>query len=100
MRALIQVLRPPGAGGAPRHMKAVERKDAAPLRLDPEQALVVGALRHGEDAAGVGLEQHLGRDLEICVAVTGHGLDPAPISSPNYGRSKNKLNAGLDNLTM
>ena len=55
-------------------MHAVERQDAAPLRLDPIERVVFGALRHWEDAAGIGLEQHLRRDLDHDVVDGGHGF--------------------------
>ena len=61
-----------GARQPRRHMKAVERDDAALVRLDPVERRVLGAFRHGEDAAGIGLEQHLGRDLDEVVTATGH----------------------------
>src|SRR5690606_38475599 len=47
----------------PRNVPAVERYDAASLRFDPEQAGIVSRFGHGEDAAGIGLEQDLRRDL-------------------------------------
>jgi len=53
-----------GASKALWHMYAVERQDAAPLGLDPIERIVLGALSHGKDAAGIGLEQHLRRDLD------------------------------------
>ena len=43
--------------------KAVERDHAAHFRLDPEQRRVVGALGHRKDAAGIGAQQHFGRDF-------------------------------------
>ena len=55
-----------GAHGAlePRgDAKTIERDHAAHFRLDPEQGRIVGALGHREDAAGVGAQQHFGRDL-------------------------------------
>ena len=55
-----------GAHGAlePRgDAKTIERDHAAHLRLDPEQGRIVGALGHREDAAGIGAQQHFGRDL-------------------------------------
>ena len=47
-----------------RHMHLVERQDAPPLGLDPIERVVLGAFRHGKDSAGIGLEQHLRRDLD------------------------------------
>src|SRR5262249_34702025 len=52
-----------GAGEPTRHVHPAERQDAAPLRLDPVERIVLGALRHRKDAAGICLEQHLRRDL-------------------------------------
>jgi hypothetical protein len=88
MRLLIQVSSRPGCGAAqpaitalnavltvtvkvgahrarqPRgDAKAVERDDAAHFRLDPEQGRIVGALGHRKDAAGIGAQQHFGRDF-------------------------------------
>ena len=68
-----------GAGKPPRHMHAVERQDAAPLRLDPIERVVLGALGHGKDAAGIGLEQHLRRDLDHDVVDRGHADLPAGV---------------------
>ena len=53
-----------GAGEPAGHVEAVERQDAAALRLDPVEAGIVRRLGHREDAEGIGLEQDLGRDLE------------------------------------
>ena len=55
-----------------RHVKTIERNDAAHLRLDPVQRRVVRAVRHREDSAGVGLEQHFRRDLDEGVVAAGH----------------------------
>ena len=43
-------------------MEAVERDHAAQFRLDPEQARIVGAFGHREDAGGIGAQHHFGRD--------------------------------------
>ena len=51
------------------NMKIVERDDAALFRLDPIERRVVRALRHRENAAGIGFQQHVRRDLEGCGAV-------------------------------
>jgi hypothetical protein len=67
-----------GAGQPLRYMHAVERQDAAPLGLDPIKRVVLGALGHGEDAASIGLEQHLRRDLDHDVVDRGHGLSAVP----------------------
>src|SRR5206468_12231482 len=68
------------AGKAFRNMHVVERQDAPPLRLDPIERIVLGALGHGEDAAGVRLEQHLRGDLDDDVVDGGHELYPRPPS--------------------
>jgi hypothetical protein len=52
------------AGEALAHMETVEGDDPALAGLDPEQGRVVGILRHGKDAGGIGLEQDLSRDVE------------------------------------
>src|SRR5512132_978244 len=68
-----------GAGKPSRYMHAVERQDAAALGLDPVKGVIVGAFRHGKDAAGIGLEQHLRRDLDHDVVDGGHGsLETGP----------------------
>ena len=98
MRSLIQVERRPGREAAqpsitpsmsvsmrtcrsrcaqrarepPGHVHLVERKDAAVLWLDPVERRVLRALGHGEDAAGVRLEQHLRRDLDDDVVARSH----------------------------
>jgi hypothetical protein len=56
-------IRAHGARQAGGDAEAVERNHAAQFRLDPEQRRIVGALRHREDTAGIGAQQHLGRDL-------------------------------------
>src|SRR5437870_5079351 len=48
------------AGEPARHVEPVERYDAALLRLDPIERRILGAFRHRENAARIGLEQHLG----------------------------------------
>jgi len=45
-----------------RDMKGIERKDAAMVRIDPEQLGVVCRLGHRKDAAGIGGEQDLGEE--------------------------------------
>ena len=52
-----------GAGEARGDTERIERDHAAHFRLDPEQAWIVGALGHRENAAGVSAQQHFGRDL-------------------------------------
>ena len=64
-----------GARQPPRHVEALERDDAAHLRLDPVERGIVGAFRHRKDAAGIGLEQHFRRDLDEGVFAAGHGGD-------------------------
>ena len=63
-----------GAGEPRRHIEAVERDDSAQVGLDPVERGVLRALRHREDAAGIGLEQHLRRDLDEGGFAIGHGL--------------------------
>ena len=60
------------AGEPRRQVKAIERNDAAHLRLDPVERRVLRALRHRKDAAGVGLEQHFRRDLDEGGVAVGH----------------------------
>ncbi len=52
-----------GARQARRDAKTIERDHAAQFRFDPEQGRIVGAFGHRKDAAGIGAQQHLGRDL-------------------------------------
>ena len=66
-----------GAGEAARHVKAIERDDAAHLRLEPIERRILGALRHGKDATGIGLEQDLRRDLDERGFAVGHASLPA-----------------------
>jgi len=49
-----------------------DSKDAAVLRLNPVEGRIVGTLRHGEDAASIGLKQHLRRDLDDNVVARSH----------------------------
>ena len=76
-----------GAGEPRRQVEAVERDDAAQVRLDPVERGVLGALRHREDAAGIGLEQHLRRDLDDGGFAVGHILDAAAPTLP-VGRDR------------
>lgn len=64
-------------GEAFRDDQAIEREDAARLRVDPEQIFIRGALRHREKADGIGAQQNVGGDLEL-VARTAH---PARLSA-------------------
>ena len=57
-----------------RHVKPVERDDAAPFRLNPIEGRILGTFRHGKDAAGIGLQQHLGRDVDERGLAAGHAL--------------------------
>ena len=60
-----ETVRAHGAGQPGGDFQAVERDDAALFRLDPEQGRIVGAFRHRKDAAGIGAQQHLRRDLGL-----------------------------------
>ena len=60
----LEAVRAHGAREPRRDVEALERNDAALVRLDPIERRVVGAFRHRKDAAGIGLEQHLRRDLD------------------------------------
>src|SRR5213079_445985 len=54
--------------------EAIERYDAAHFGLDPEQRRVIGAFGHREDAAGIGAQQHFGRDFGRGGVARGHRL--------------------------
>ena len=58
-----ECIRAHGAREARGNPEAIERYDAAHFRLDPEQRRVIGAFGHREDAAGIGAQQHFGRDF-------------------------------------
>src|SRR5690606_37231070 len=58
-------------------VKAVEWDDPALARFDPVEAWIVGILRHRKDAAGISLEQHVRGNLDLEVAVAGHGARPS-----------------------
>jgi len=62
------------AGEPRRDVEGVERDDAALFRLDPIDRGVVGAFGHREDAARIGLQQHLGRDVDDGGIAAGHGF--------------------------
>ena len=68
----FEPVRAHGPRQPPRHMKTIEREHAAPLRLDPVETWIVGAFRHRKDAAGISLQQHLGRDLDSGVVAASH----------------------------
>src|SRR5262249_588094 len=55
-------------------MKPIQRDDPATLRLDPIERRIISALCHGKYAAGVSLQQHLGRDVDECGLATCHGF--------------------------
>jgi hypothetical protein len=54
-------------------VKALKRNDPAPFRLDPVKSGIVGALRHRKNAAGIGLQQNIRRDLDEGGFTAGHG---------------------------
>jgi hypothetical protein len=66
--------RPHRAGKPPGNVEGIQRNDAAQFRLDPVKRRVVGTLRHGKDAAGIGLEQHFGGDVYVGGIAAGHGI--------------------------
>src|ERR1700722_3378060 len=61
-----------GAGKTVRNVKTIERYNAAPFGLDPVKCRIVSAFRHRENATGIGLEQHFGRDVDECVFAARH----------------------------
>src|SRR5262249_25116990 len=69
---------------APRNVHLIEHQDAALLRLDPIERRVIGAFRHGKDAARVGFEQDLRGDLDDNVVARSHVAlrVPLPLSRP------------------
>ena len=71
----LERVRPDRAGEPLRDVERVERNDAALLRLDPEQARVVGVLGHRKNAGRIRLQQDLGRDVDPSAAVHGVRLD-------------------------
>ena len=63
-----------GSGKPTRNVEIVDWQDAASLRLDPVDRRVLGILRHGEDAGGIGFQQDLRSDVHaIAVVVVVHG---------------------------
>src|ERR1051326_7128213 len=50
---------PNDSAQAARHVERIERDDAPPLRIDPEQLGIVGRFGHREDAGGIGAQQDL-----------------------------------------
>src|SRR5690606_2515529 len=63
-----------GAPQAYRHSDVIERKNTARLRLDPVELRIVRALGHGEDAARVGLQQDLRRNLKQWTIASSHRI--------------------------
>ena len=59
VRADVVDVLPNAAGETPRHMEAVQRDDAADIRIDPEQSRIVGTFGHGKDADCIGSEQDI-----------------------------------------
>src|SRR5262249_21252389 len=68
-----ETLRPNGAGKSRRNVKAIERNDAAQLRLDPIERRIVGILGHRKNPTRIGLEQHFRRDLDMSGVAACHG---------------------------
>src|SRR5262245_48013563 len=54
-------------------VETVERNDAAHIRLDPIERRIIRAFGHREDPAGIGLQQHVRRDLDEGVFAVCHG---------------------------
>lgn len=48
---------------AMRHMKGIERQNAALRRVVPAEFRIMASLRHREYSHGIGAQQHVGRDL-------------------------------------
>src|SRR5208282_4305672 len=59
---------------AVRHVEPIQRNDAPPFWLDPIEGRVFRAFGHRKDAAGIGLQQHLGRDVDERGFAAGHGV--------------------------
>ena len=63
-------------------MEPVQRYQAPHIGLEPVQRGVVGILRHRENTTGIGLEQHLGGDLDetrlACGIAAGHAINLTP----------------------
>ncbi len=55
-----------------RDVHALERQNSAMLRLYPIKRRIVCAFSHGEDAAAIGLQQDLRRDLDHDVVARRH----------------------------
>ena len=63
-------------------MQAVERQDAAALRVDPEELAGFSRFRHREDARGVGLQEQARRDLRKRLVAQGATPRPALRGTP------------------
>ena len=48
---------------ASRHVIAVQRDDAALMRVDPLDGRILPIVRHGEDTAGIGAEQEFWAEI-------------------------------------
>jgi len=53
-----------GTGEAPGDMYGVERQDPSAFRFNPVESAVLGAFSHGKNAARIGLEKHLRRNVD------------------------------------
>jgi len=78
-----------GARQAIRHVKAIQWNNSAPFRFYPIERRVLGALRHREDAAGIGFEQHFRRDVDECGFTARHPVrltgSSRPVQEPASG---------------
>ena len=82
-----------------RNLQAIERNDAALVRLDPVERIVLGTLRHRENARRIGPQQDLRRDrahqacageimlqpVDVIVAVDDVGLGQQLLEQRNGG---------------
>src|SRR5690349_7487042 len=87
-----ETVRPHRAREPRGEVETVQREDAALRGLNPVETVVVGAFRHGKDAAGIGLEQDLGRYFDGGAVAVGHGLScngtGSSITYDNSGRKR------------
>jgi hypothetical protein len=68
-------------------MKAIDRNDPALFGLDPIERRVFRAVRHRKDAAGIGLDQDLRRDLDEGGFAIGH--------ETNFSRTRREMDRFL-----
>ena len=88
----LEGVRQDRAQQAPGQVEAIQRQDAAALRVQPEQPAAVPGLRHREQPMAIGTQDQFGRDLEDSA---GHGGSVGRLGPGRKSESTLLIEAGL-----